>query len=108
MHPDFVQLSSLASFDEEHILRIGEVTNNNWSLTVGHVPDVYDGDLLLFVAAADPDTAAAEVRTRVAQLRPYVTGRIETVEVRCDHRALLLPGPVAEVGRALREKLAEN
>ncbi|HEY0697135.1 MAG TPA: hypothetical protein VGD43_04925, partial [Micromonospora sp.] len=99
--------SSLASFSDEHIMRIGEVTNNNWNLVVDHTPEVFDGDLLLVVAAAEEETAEAEVATRVSQLRPYVTGRISTTEIRCWHRQLLQPGPGAEIGRAVRDRLRD-
>ncbi|MBM0274427.1 non-ribosomal peptide synthetase [Micromonospora tarensis] len=99
--------SSLASFDEQHILRIGEVTNNNWDLVVDYRPGVFDGDLLLVVAAADPATAAEVTTERTAQLRPYVSGRIDAVDVRCEHRQLLQPGPVAEVAQILRQYLVE-
>jgi thioesterase domain-containing protein len=99
--------SPLATFDEELIMRIGQVSDNNWKLAVGHMPDVFDGDLLLIVATPDLDQAGQEVRTRVDQLRPFVAGQIITESVHCEHRRLLQAGPVADVGRILTERLAE-
>ncbi|MDA5280825.1 non-ribosomal peptide synthetase [Streptomyces sp. Isolate_45] len=97
--------SALATFDDEHILRIGAVNNNNWGLTVDYVPDVFEGDVLLFVATRDDDHPDDKAEHSVAGLRPYVSGGIEVVEVDCEHRQLLQTGPVAEIGRALQDRL---
>ncbi|MEU4213054.1 amino acid adenylation domain-containing protein [Streptomyces sp. NPDC026206] len=98
--------SSLATFDEEVILRIGAVTNNNWRIIAGHVPEVYDGDLLLIVAAEDPDNGDKVAQT-VEGISPYVSGRVDTHEVDCLHRQLFSAGHVATVARILRDKLRE-
>ncbi|MEV4434132.1 amino acid adenylation domain-containing protein [Streptomyces sp. NPDC049585] len=103
--------SALATFDDEQILRIGEVNNNNWDLTVGYEPDVFDGDVLLFVATREEDGNGQEgtkTERSVARLSRYVTGTVEVREIDCEHRQLLQAGPVAEVGRALREKLRDT
>ncbi|MGW0330969.1 amino acid adenylation domain-containing protein [Streptomyces sp. NPDC003011] len=98
--------SALATFDEEHILRIGAVNNNNWSLTVGYEPAVFDGDVLLLVATRDEDeTPQAKKDRSVTRLRRFVTGEVEVREIDCEHRQLLQAGPVAEVGRILQERL---
>ncbi|MFJ9845045.1 amino acid adenylation domain-containing protein [Kitasatospora sp. NPDC101155] len=99
--------SALASFDEQHILRIGRVTNNNWQLTLGYEPPVYDGDLLLIASTEDPDAEGTKVERTVSGLAPFVTGRVEVREIGCEHRQLLGTGHVAEVARAVREKLRE-
>ncbi|MFG2132154.1 amino acid adenylation domain-containing protein [Streptomyces sp. NPDC048751] len=97
--------SALATFDDEHILRVGEVNNNNWSLTIGHEPDVFDGDVLLFVATRDEDGAEGKTERSVATLQRYVTGNVRVQEIDCEHRQLLQAGPVAEVGRVLQDTL---
>ncbi|WP_301184563.1 non-ribosomal peptide synthetase [Streptomyces sp. NL15-2K] len=97
--------SALATFDDAQILRVGEVNNNNWSLTIGHEPDVFDGDVLLFVATHDEDGPAAKTERSVAKLQRFVTGTVEVQEIDCEHRQLLQAGPVAEVGRALQQRL---
>ncbi|MFJ9887221.1 amino acid adenylation domain-containing protein [Streptomyces sp. NPDC091287] len=97
--------SALATFDDEHILRIGAVNNNNWDLTLDHEPEVFDGDVLLFVATRDEDHPEGKAEHSVARLKPYVTGTVETVDIDCEHRQLLQEGPVAEVGRILRDRL---
>ncbi|OSC76786.1 non-ribosomal peptide synthetase [Streptomyces sp. BF-3] len=96
--------SALATFDERQILRIGEVTNNNWSLSVGYVPPVYDGDLLL-IAATESEDPAYGVEHTVEKIAPHIGGRVEVARIACEHRQLLQPGPVAEIARVLREKL---
>ncbi|MFF2144924.1 amino acid adenylation domain-containing protein [Kitasatospora sp. NPDC058190] len=97
--------SALATFDEEQIMRIGRVTNNNWHLTVGHLPPVFDGDLLLIAATTSDEPAEDRVADTVRRLSPYVAGRVEVAEIDCEHRQLLHPGPLAEIGRVLRERL---
>ncbi|MFJ8221492.1 amino acid adenylation domain-containing protein [Streptomyces griseus] len=97
--------SALATFDDEHILRIGGVNNNNWSLTIGYEPEVFDGDVLLFVATRDEDGPRDKTGRSVARLQPFVTGKVEVEEIDCEHRQLLQAGPVAEVGRALQQRL---
>ncbi|OKI59783.1 peptide synthetase [Streptomyces sp. CB00072] len=96
--------SALATFDESQILRIGEVTNNNWSLSVGYVPPVFDGDLLL-IAATESEDPAYGVEHTVEKIAPYIGGRVEVARIGCEHRQLLQPGPVEEIARVLREKL---
>jgi thioesterase domain-containing protein len=100
--------SALASFDEEHILRIGQVSQHNLALCFDHTPQVFDGDLLLFAATPDPETEAADIRDRVDRMRPYVTGEIRVEAVRTEHRRLLNAGPAAEVGRAVRQWLDQR
>ncbi|WUC79116.1 amino acid adenylation domain-containing protein [Streptomyces sp. NBC_00536] len=97
--------SALATFDDEHILRIGEVNNNNWGLTVDYRPDVFEGDVLLFVSTQDDEHPDDKAEHSLARLRPYVSGAVEVVEVDCEHRQLLQTGPVAEIGRALQDRL---
>jgi hypothetical protein len=36
----------------------------------------------------------------------FVDGPIEAVELDCDHRHMLLPGPAARIGPALSDQLA--
>jgi thioesterase domain-containing protein/acyl carrier protein len=100
--------SALASFDEEHILRIGQVSQHNLALCFDHTPQVFDGDLLLFAATPDPETEVADIRDRVDRMRPYVTGEIRVEAVRTEHRRLLNAGPAAEVGRAVRQWLDQR
>ncbi|WP_432587793.1 amino acid adenylation domain-containing protein [Streptomyces sp. HD1123-B1] len=100
--------SALATFEERDILRIGRVNNNNWELTLGHEPGVYDGDVTLFVATESedfPGDPAGKVASWTDRLTPYVGGGMTTHEVDCEHRQLLQPGPLAEIGRVVREIL---
>ncbi|WP_107420956.1 non-ribosomal peptide synthetase [Streptomyces sp. CB03234] len=97
--------SALATFDDAHILRIGEVNNNNWRLTLDFEPGVFDGDVLLVVATRDEDRPDGKAEHSAALLQPYATGTVTPYEVDCEHRQLLQPVPVAEVGRLVREAL---
>ncbi|MFI6641776.1 amino acid adenylation domain-containing protein [Streptomyces sp. NPDC050504] len=97
--------SALATFDDADILRIGQVNNNNWSLTVDFEPDVFEGDVLLFVATQDEERPEGKAAHSAARLGAFVSGTVETVEIDCEHRQLLQPVPVAAVGAALRDRL---
>ncbi|OPF84592.1 non-ribosomal peptide synthetase [Streptomyces antioxidans] len=100
--------SALATFEERDILRIGQVNNHNWELTLGYQPQVYDGDVLLFVATESedfPDDPAGKVASWSDRIAPYVGGRMTLHEVACEHRQMLQPVPLADIGRVVRETL---
>ncbi|MGC9379069.1 amino acid adenylation domain-containing protein [Streptomyces sp. MH13] len=65
-------------------------------------PRHFDGDVLLFTAEPDPGTDAPAP----ASWAPYVGGRLDPHPVACGHHDMTLPGPAAEIGRAVAERLA--
>ncbi|MFC0449395.1 amino acid adenylation domain-containing protein, partial [Rhodococcus jostii] len=77
------------------------------SRRIGHqfVPQVYDGDLLIFPAAHDGDGT----RARSAQeWRPLVTGRIDEHAVDCGHNDMIEPESLAVIGPVLSRVLTER
>ncbi|MEZ3183055.1 amino acid adenylation domain-containing protein, partial [Streptomyces pimonensis] len=65
------------------------------------VPRHFDGDVLLFTAEPDPGADAPAP----SSWAPYVGGRLDPHPVACGHHEMTLPGPVAEIGRVLAERL---
>ncbi|MFI6210307.1 amino acid adenylation domain-containing protein, partial [Streptomyces sp. NPDC051041] len=65
------------------------------------VPRRFDGDVLLFTAEPAPGAAAPAP----AAWTPYVGGRVDVHPVACGHHDMTLPGPLAEIGRAVAERL---
>jgi thioesterase domain-containing protein len=58
--------------------------------------------LLFFSATRNPPGLAQKLES----WRPFVDGPIGAVELDCDHRHMLLPGPMARLGPALSDRLA--
>ncbi|MEW9513664.1 non-ribosomal peptide synthetase [Streptomyces bacillaris] len=67
-----------------------------------YTPGVFEGDVVLFPATADPghDPALAERWT------PYVKGRVEVYEVPCEHGEMTAAEPVTRIGGVLAARLA--
>ena len=74
---------------------------NNMNVRLRHVPELFDGDLLFFEAALDKPAhfPHPEAWTR------YVTGLIETHQVRCEHGEMTRPEPLAEIATILAARL---
>jgi thioesterase domain-containing protein len=76
-------------------------------LRAAHVPEVFDGDLVLFKAAAEPcaDAELDAVRS-AASWRPFVGGAVEQHDVDCLHRRMMQRAPAAEIGPLVAQALA--
>ena len=84
------------------------IAGNNGRLGRSFAPDVYHGDLLLFVAS---DSRRGDLpmpeQTRPEAWSPYVLGHIQVRDVDALHSELLLkPEPAAAIGRELQLGLA--
>ena len=93
--------SALAGLQERHIAALANIGENFARI----LPDVematFDGDLLVFVAALGHEDAT----TVADRWRQYVTGRIEGYLVDCKHDHMTHPGPIAQIGGVLAERL---
>ncbi|RSS76851.1 alpha/beta fold hydrolase, partial [Streptomyces sp. WAC06614] len=98
--------SALGSLEEHHISAFVKVGINNHVLSAAYRPRRFDGELLLFVSTAGTDDPAAKTVDSVAAWEPYVAGAVTTHPVHAHHGHLLQPGPAAEIGRVVLEKLA--
>ncbi|WP_206795366.1 non-ribosomal peptide synthetase [Amycolatopsis sp. MtRt-6] len=91
---------ALATLDDEEIEAVVRVSLGNIEAMGRHVPDRFDGPMVVFMASDKPaDVPAPEV------WKPYAD-RVESHEVRADHWSMIGPAALAEVGAVLRERLA--
>jgi len=67
-----------------------------------HVPDVFDGDLVIFSAARD---GHEEDSSRSHSWRPYVAGDVTTYSVDCSHHEMLTTGSLSIYGAQLKRSL---
>jgi thioesterase domain-containing protein len=81
---------------------IAAVYENNLRMMQTFIPQPFDGDVLLVVAAAN------ESDQLIDSWRPYVTGRIEVVTVDCSHDSMLDALPAQEIGNLLANRLNEQ
>ncbi|MFC6082726.1 non-ribosomal peptide synthetase [Sphaerisporangium aureirubrum] len=88
----------------ETMSAVQRVVENNMRLLQDYTPDVFDGDLLLFVALRGrPELLSAQDAPRAWE--PYVRGVVETHSVDCDHRRMMTAEPLAQVAHVISEKL---
>ncbi|MEU6484915.1 amino acid adenylation domain-containing protein [Streptomyces sp. NPDC046887] len=99
--------SVLASLDAGDIAALAAVFANNRRLFEAYEPARHSADLLVLVAEEKRSVPAAELAARAGLWRPLVGGRVEHRVIGCEHPHMLQPGPAAEIGRILNEKLRE-
>jgi thioesterase domain-containing protein len=78
------------------------------SQRIGHqfVPQVYDGNLLIFPATGEGDS---ETRERSPQeWKPLVTGRVDEIPVDCAHNEMIEPQAMTIIGPALARALSAD
>ncbi|UJW36739.1 alpha/beta fold hydrolase [Saccharothrix sp. AJ9571] len=92
--------TALASLDEAEIQAMTAVTINNVRMEHRHVHGRIAAETLL-VAATDE---VADVITADAW-RDHIDGAIELRTVECKHTHMLTPGPLADIGPIVAEKL---
>ncbi|GAA2653110.1 hypothetical protein GCM10010436_81740 [Paractinoplanes durhamensis] len=93
--------SAFANLDSKTFGRLAAVLANNTSVLLGYQPETFDGDMLLFAATLDDrETLGAE------HWEPYVRGRVEVVELDCEHQFIGRPEWMGRVGRVLADRLA--
>ncbi|MFJ5974381.1 amino acid adenylation domain-containing protein [Streptomyces sp. NPDC093060] len=85
----------------DHLVTVAQTFQDNVELRRAFTPKVFRGDLLLLAAGADGPGADAGT----ARWQPYVDGRVDARTVPGRHEQMLLPGPIAEVGRIVTERL---
>ncbi|QHZ45315.1 amino acid adenylation domain-containing protein [Bacillus sp. NSP9.1] len=95
--------SALASLDESAILNLKETYVNSVRILSEYKPQTYQGDLLFFRSTVIPEWFDP---IEPESWRPYLQGEIEQHDIDCRHKDLCQPGPLAEIGRVLAEKLA--
>lgn len=97
--------SALASLEESTILNLKDTYVNSVRILSEYVPRCYKGDLLFFKSTIIPewfDPIEPEAWL------PYIDGKIIQYDIHCRHKDMCQPGPLAEIGRILADKLKEK
>ena len=92
----------MADWPDQRVRALQRVIRNNVVVGGTHQPGRVHCPLLFISATRDSRELAEKVKT----WRLFVDGPIETFEVDCDHRDMMLPEPVVQIGPALTQRLA--
>jgi thioesterase domain-containing protein/peptidoglycan/xylan/chitin deacetylase (PgdA/CDA1 family) len=92
----------LDEWPDQRVRALQRVIKNNVAMAHAHQPGRVHCPLLLFSATRNPPALAEKLEI----WRTFVDGPIEAVELDCDHRYMLLPEPIAQIGPALTGALA--
>jgi thioesterase domain-containing protein len=93
----------LSEWPDKRVSALLRVMKNNLVMARTHQPGRAHCPLLFFSCISNPPPLARKLEN----WRSFVDGPIEPVELDCDHRLMLLPEPVARIGPALAERLAD-
>jgi thioesterase domain-containing protein len=93
----------LHDWSDERIRALLTVMKHNVELIRGYSLGRIDASLLFVSATKHPPATAA----KVARWQSHVDGRIDTIEVDCEHQHMLLPEPIARIGAAVTARLAD-
>jgi thioesterase domain-containing protein len=94
--------SGLDEWPDQRLRALQRVIKNNVLLARNHRPGRVPCTMLYVSASRNPPALA----NKLDDWRPVIDGPIEVVELDCDHRYMMLPEPVAQLGPALSERLA--
>ena len=94
----------LDEWPDQRVRALQRVIKNNVAIARAHRPGRVHCPMLLFSATRNPPALAQKLDI----WRRYVDGPIEAVELDCDHRYMLVPGPIARIGPALTTALART
>ncbi|MCJ0946757.1 amino acid adenylation domain-containing protein [Rhodococcus sp. ARC_M8] len=90
--------------DGRDLERIARGYETSQRITHQFVPQVYEGDLLIFLASGEDDTIPRDRSPQ--EWSPLVTGRIVEVPVRCEHNEMIEPPAMAVIGPVLARVLS--
>ncbi len=92
----------LDEWPDKRVNALLRVIKNNLAVAGAHRPGRVRCPMLFFSCISN----APGLAEKLAAWRPFVDGPVEAVELDCDHRHLLLPGPAARIGKELTGQLA--
>ncbi|GGA16336.1 dimodular nonribosomal peptide synthase [Paenibacillus marchantiophytorum] len=95
--------SALASLEPSVIMSLKETYVNSVRILGAFRPVSFTGDLLFFHSTVIPDWFTP---ISPDTWKSHIVGDIEQYDLACRHKDLCQPGPLAEIGRILAEKLA--
>jgi nonribosomal peptide synthetase DhbF len=90
-----------SSLEEGHIDAIVDLMKRHTALTWNFSPKLFQGDILLFVAA-DVESPPIEA------WKPFVDGHIKVHRIDCTHATMMEPAPVAAIGSILAAELTKS
>ncbi|MGW2424548.1 amino acid adenylation domain-containing protein [Streptomyces sp. NPDC001709] len=93
--------TGLVGLTARHVAAIERVAANNQAVGDALRPGVYRGDVLYFLATEGRGADAPSVEA----WHRHVAGRLEIHEVACAHDEMTRPGPIAEIGRVLADRV---
>ncbi|WP_225732062.1 MULTISPECIES: non-ribosomal peptide synthetase [unclassified Nocardia] len=86
------------------LIRLTDSYNAAVRMVPGYRPSRYDGDLIFFAAAYEPDgTPKTDPDAAAQRWRPHVTGAITTYPLPVAHDEMTAPRALPEIGRVLAE-----
>ncbi|MFE9635254.1 amino acid adenylation domain-containing protein [Streptomyces sp. NPDC006463] len=93
---------AFGGLEERHLAAVERVAANNDRL-LGQSSELgrYQGDVQYFFATEGRGADAPAV----ASWEPHVSGRIEVHDLPCAHDEMTLPGPIAEIGRLIADRI---
>ncbi|WP_397252199.1 amino acid adenylation domain-containing protein [Peribacillus simplex] len=94
--------SALASLEEETILNLKETYVNSVRIMSEYKPKTFKGDVLFFRSTIIPDWFDP---IHPETWKPFIHGEIEQHNIHCRHKDMCQPGPLAEIGQVIAEKL---
>ena len=94
--------SALASLDTETIMNLKETYVNSIRILREYRPSPFNGDILFFRSTIIPQWFAP---IYPESWEPYTYGEIEQYDIKCRHKDMCQPGPLAEIGQILAKKL---
>jgi nonribosomal peptide synthetase DhbF len=92
----------LSNLEEHQVAAILQVMKMNTRLARNFRPQRFRGDILFFAATR------GEVPPAPEQWQPYVSGKIATHEVDCEHVHMLKPVPLAKIGDVLAREMQKQ
>jgi len=92
----------LEDWPDQRLRALQRVIKNNIAVARAQQPGRVRCPLLLFSAVRNEPTLAE----KLDNWGSFVDGPIEAVELECNHRYMLLPEPIAQLGPALSERMA--
>lgn len=95
--------SALASLEEETILNLKETYVNSVRIMGEYKPKTFKGNVLFFRSTIIPDWFDPIYPDT---WDPYIHGMIEQHNIECRHKDMCQPGPLAEIGQVIANKLS--
>jgi thioesterase domain-containing protein len=96
---DVLRREGLTTLKEHHYEAIMDTFKNNTRIMSSFLPQVFKGDVTLFVAMR------SETKPPIENWRTFVSGDIRVLPIDCAHDNMMDPEPAEQIGRALSTEL---